>query len=87
MPMGDLVGKDPPRRDVVAITESAGDRDDLEITQQIRIFQQAIDVNRFRRRPGHLKRMRRLRITIHAGGPKDQCAGVHVDTLASSKRK
>ena len=79
--MCDLIGEDSPGRDVVAVTESAGDGEELKIFEQFRIGQQAIHMNRFGRCTGQLKCVGGFAVTIRAGGSKDQSSRGFIDSF------
>ena len=76
--MPNLIAKDPPRCDVVAITESAGQTQNLVFTWQSRIFQQLIDVHQIGPAAGQLKGMDRLVVTVGTRSSDDQDAGIVV---------
>ena len=64
---------------VVAVAESAGNRQDLELFQQRWVFQNAINVNELRFRTGELKRVGGFGVAIDACGAEDQGRGLHAE--------
>jgi hypothetical protein len=75
--MRDLIGEDFSGGDVVAVTEAAGNSEDLKIVKKIGRFQKAIDVDRIDFCAGSLKSVGGFAVAIGAGGAQQQSAGLH----------
>ena len=72
-----LHGEDLPGGHVVAVAEAAGDAEDLEVGQQGRLLQHAVDVQRLRLGAGQLEGPGGLLVAIGARGAEDQDVGRH----------
>ena len=67
-----LAGQNAARGDVVAVTKSAGNTEDLELVRQRRTFQQPIDVDPFRLGAGLLECESRFPIAVGSGGSENE---------------
>src|SRR5208282_5105469 len=56
--MNDLVRQDLPRGNVIAVTETSGKREYLELVEDCRVFQHPVDMKRLRCRTRQLERKR-----------------------------
>ena len=79
----DLIGEDFSGGDVVAVTEAAGNSEDMEIVKKCRSFQKAIDVDGVDVCAGLLKSMGGFAIAVGAGGAQQQGAGLHGGSLGT----
>jgi len=70
-PLANLVPQDASRRQVVAVTKSARQAEDLELAAELRIFQETIDMDRLGSGAGQLKGVRRFQVAVGAGGSED----------------
>lgn len=68
----ELAAEDFPTGDVVAVTEAAGDGEDLIIVEEARIFNETVDVDALGQRTGHAPRVRGFFVAVDAGGAEDE---------------
>ena len=71
----DASGQDSARAQVIAVRESAGNRQDLETIEFTRCLDQAIDVPCFDHGPGSFPRMGRFLVAIGSRSTNDQRRG------------
>ena len=81
----DLVGQDPPRGDVVAVAEAAGDGQDL-VTVRCRsgFSQDSVDVHALGRAPGQFEGVGGFPVAVGAGGAEDEGLGLHRRVILST---
>ncbi len=75
--MADLIGEDAPGRNIVAVAESAGEGQKLEILEDRRPLQQAVDVDVLRACARQLKGVAGFAVAVGAGRAEDQRLGLH----------
>ena len=75
--VGDLIRQDFSRGNIVAVAEAPGKRQDLEIMHNAGVFQQPIDMHKFRRCAGPFKGMGGFAVAVGAGGAEDENSGFH----------
>ena len=73
--MEHLVAEDSAGAQVVAVAESAGDAEDLELLEERGLFQQPVDVQGFGLRAGLLEGEGGFGVAVGAGGAEDQDVG------------
>ena len=70
-----LVAEDSAGAQVVAVAESAGNAEDLELLEERGLFQKPVDVQGFGLCAGLLEGEGRFGVAVGAGGAKDQDVG------------
>jgi len=77
--MPNLIGKNPPRGDVIPVTKPPRNRQELVLAQERRLLQNLIHMQKPRHSPSQFKSMSSFSVTINASGSEDQRLGLHED--------
>ena len=85
-----LAGENDARSDVVAVTETAGNAENLVLVEQLGLFDQPEEVDTIGATATQIERVRRLHVTVRAGGTQythsgsSQLGSSHVSVGPSS---